>query len=149
MLKIAKIADKGFQIDAGQKALLAKQIAAFWISANQRLSRKHQFENLPEIAGSALIRASRVPWMYSTQSIASEIKPIPTIATVIRDISTAYDVIGPLSRPAARHIRLTNKTKCPYFTKLNYVWQYVSPNVPNQFWFLSHRIWLILWGTYL
>ena len=38
MLKIAKIADKGFQIDTGQMAFLAKQIAAFWKTANQRLS---------------------------------------------------------------------------------------------------------------
>ena len=72
------------------------------------------------ISLSALISARRVPWMYSTHRIASEINPIPTIATVINEISTAYFVIVPRSRPAARHMRLTRKTKCPYFTKLKY-----------------------------
>ena len=64
-----------------------------------------------DIAGSALMSARRVPWIYSTQRIASEMNPIPTIATVIKDISTAYLVIVPKSRPAARQIRLTRRTK--------------------------------------
>ena len=34
-----------FQIDAGQEALSANQIATFRHSANQSLSPKHQFEN--------------------------------------------------------------------------------------------------------
>ena len=73
-----------------------------------------------DIAGSALMSARRVPWIYSTQRIASEMNPIPTIATVINEISTAYIVIAPMSLPAARHIRLTRRTKWPYFTKLKY-----------------------------
>ena len=77
--------------------------------------------NNPDMAGSALTSASRVPCMYSTHKIASEMNPILTIATDISDISTAYIVFSPRSLPAVRHIRLTSRINWPYFIKLKYL----------------------------
>ena len=76
--------------------------------------------NNADIAGSALMSASRFPCIYSTHRIASEMNPILTIATDINEISTAYIVFSPRSLPAVRHIRLTRRINWPYFIKLKY-----------------------------
>ena len=68
--------------------------------------------------GCAWINASLVAWIYSTANIASVIKPVPAIATEIRDISMAYLPNAPL--PAARQILRMRTTKWPYFATLKF-----------------------------
>ena len=44
MLEKIRLTEMMFRIDANMVALLAKEITAFWMSANQKLSSKYQFK---------------------------------------------------------------------------------------------------------